>query len=82
MLVKEKAHLANKVCGVDKKIHLGEEAEISILAYRSHKNPRAASSSLLNESCALSETLADAEWVASWLGLAKNLNYDLREEIR
>ena len=34
---------------------------------------------MLNESCALSETLADAEWVASWLGLAKDLKYDLRE---
>ena len=43
------------------------------------KKNRAASSSLLNESCAFSETLADAEWVASWLGLAKDLNYDLRK---
>ena len=34
---------------------------------------------MLNESCALSETLVDAEWVASWLGLAKDLKYDLRK---
>ena len=67
------------VCGVDKDIHLGKEAAISILMYRSHKNSRAASSSLLNESCAFSETVADAEWVASWLGLAKDLHYDLRK---
>ena len=66
------------VCGVDKEIHLGKEADISILVYRSHKNQRAASSSMLNESCALSETLANAECVASWIGLAKDLKYDLR----
>ena len=27
----------------------------------------------------MSEGLADVEWVASWIGLAKNLNYDLRK---
>ena len=27
----------------------------------------------------MSEALADAEWVASWFGLAKDLNYDLRK---
>ena len=73
-----KAQLANIVCAVDKSIHLGKEADISIVAYRSHKKTRAASSTLLNESCALSETLADAAWVAAWFGLAKNLDYDLR----
>ena len=36
-----KAQLANMVCGVDKELHLGKEAEISILLYRSHKNRRA-----------------------------------------
>ena len=70
-----KAQLANMVCGVNKEIHLGKEADISILVYRSHKNSRAASASLPNESCALSETLADAEWVAAWLGLARDLIY-------
>ena len=27
----------------------------------------------------MSEALADAEWVASWFGLAKDINYDLRK---
>jgi len=27
----------------------------------------------------MSEALADAEWVASWIGLCKDLNYDLRK---
>ena len=27
----------------------------------------------------MSEGLADVEWVASWIGLAKNLSYDLRK---
>ena len=38
-----KAQLANMVCACDKLIHTGVEADISILVYRSHKNPRAAS---------------------------------------
>ena len=27
----------------------------------------------------MSEGLADAEWVASWIGLAKSITYDLRK---
>ena len=34
---------------------------------------------MLVEANAMSEGLADAEWVASWLGLAKDLHYDLRK---
>eukprot|EP00973_Karenia_brevis_P059105 8229682-Karenia_brevis.AAC.1 len=60
-------------------IHEGKEADISILTDKSHKNPRAAPSTLLNETTSLSESLADAEWVASWIGLCKNLHYDLRQ---
>lgn len=74
-----KAQLSNIACAADKSIHEGAEAEISILAYRSHKNPKAGGSTLLNEAHAFSTSLADGEWIASWLGLAKSLDYDLRE---
>ena len=67
------------ICATDKVIFEGEEAEVSILTYKSHRNPRAGSSTLLVESQALSESLADAEWVACWIGLAKSLDYDLRK---
>jgi hypothetical protein len=40
---------------------------------------RAGSSTLLVEANAMSEGLADAEWVASWIGLAKELSYDMRK---
>ena len=33
---------------------------------------------MLNEAHAFSTSLADGEWIASWLGLAKDLKYDLR----
>ena len=47
--------------------------------YNSHKNKRAGSSTLLVEANGLSEGLADAEWVASWIGLAKSTSYDIRK---
>jgi hypothetical protein len=66
------------VCGVDQAIREGKEADISCLTYRSHKNHRAGRSTLLVEANGLSEGLADAEWVASWIGLAKSTSYDMR----
>ena len=66
-----RAQLSSIVCGADKSIHEGAEAAISILAYRSHKNPKAGGSTLLNEAHAFSETLGDGEWIASWLGSQK-----------
>ena len=71
--------LAASTSAVDKQIHTGEEAPCSILLHKSHKNPRAAPSTLLNEATSMSEALADAEWVASWFGLCKDLRYDLRK---
>ena len=59
------SQIGHILCACHKKIHKGEEADVSILCYKSHKNCRAGSSTLLNESTSLSETLADAEWVAS-----------------
>ena len=66
------AQIGHLICAVHKDIHTGEAAEVSVLQWKSHKNPRAAPSTLLNEATSMSETLADAEWVASWIGLAKD----------
>ena len=74
-----RSQIAHMICGVDKCIHEGKEADISVLTYKSHRNPKAGASTLLVEAQALSESLADAEWVASWIGLAKDLQYDLRK---
>ena len=43
------------------------------------KNKRACPSTLLNEATGMNEGLADCEWVSSWIGLCKDLNYDLRK---
>ena len=67
------------LCALEKKIHTGQRAQVSILLYKSHKNQRAAASTLLNEATGKSEALADSEWVASCIGLCKDLEYDLRK---
>ena len=67
------------MCVADKRILEGEEADVSILTWQSHKTTKSGGSTLLVEFGAMSEGLAEAEWVASWLGLAKDLNYDLRK---
>ena len=59
----------------------GHDAEISPIAYKSHHMNRAGSATLLVESNAMSEGLAEAEWVASWIGLVKDLHYDLRKRL-
>ena len=73
-----KAQLSNLLCAADRSIHEGKEADVSILVYKSHKNGKAGGSSLLNEANTFSAGTGDAEWVASWLGLAKDLEYDLK----
>ena len=66
-----KSQIAHIVCATNKDIVLGEEADVSVLCYKSHKMQRVGSSTLLVEANAMSEGLADVEWVASWIGLAK-----------
>ena len=73
------SQLAHMVCAADASILEGKEADVSVLTYQSHRMARAGSSTLLVEANAMSEGLADAEWVASWIGLVKDLNYDLRK---
>ena len=71
--------ICHMICAVDSSIYTGAEADVSILTYLSHRMSRAGSSTLLAESNAMSEGLADAEWVASWIGYIKDLHYDLRK---
>jgi hypothetical protein len=73
------SQLAHMVCAADVSILEGKEADVSVLTYQSHRMARAGSSTLLVEANAMSEGLADAEWVASWIGLAKDLSYDMRK---
>ena len=73
------AQVGHLVCVCEKKIHKGERAKTSVLLWKSHKNRRACPSTLLNEATGMSEGLADCEWVTSWIGLCKNLHYDLRK---
>ena len=50
-----------------------------MLTYKAHKMDRMGTATLLCEANAMSEGLANAEWVASWLGLARSPKYDLRQ---
>ena len=89
MVLFEDASLANNKGGAaqvghlvgicEKKIHQGERSKTSVVLHKSHKNKRACPSTSLNEATGMSEGLADCEWVASWIGLCKDVNYDLRK---
>ena len=67
------------VCAADCSIRDGAFADISCLTFRSHKNKKAGSVTLLVEANGMSEGLAETEWVASWIGIAKDFSYDLRK---
>ena len=73
------SNIGHLICAVDKSIRDGVEADTSILCWTSHKTSRSGSSTLLCEANAMSEGLADAEWCATWLGLAKSPKYDIRK---
>ena len=70
---------AHMVCAADKSINEGKEADISILTYKSHKMARVASATLMVEANAMSEGLAESEWVCTWIGLARDYTYDMRK---
>ena len=72
------AQLGWMICSCDADILLGHEADVSPLCWKSHKMNRAGSNTLFCECNGLSEGLGHAEWVASWIGLAKDFKYDLR----
>ena len=73
------AQIGHLACMTDDTLFAGARAPVSVLTYKSHRNPRSAASTLLNEATGMSEGLADSEWIASWFGLAKSLDYDLRK---
>ena len=66
-------------CCCDASILDGADAQVSVIAYKSHKMRRSASNVLYTESFAMSDGLAFGEWMATWIGLAKNLNYRLQD---
>ena len=73
------SNIGHLTCAADQSIQDGVEADTSILCWTSHKTSRSGSSTLLCEANAMSEGLADAEWVASWFGNVKSLDYDMRK---
>ena len=60
-----RSQTGNMICAVDKDLLAGKEADLSILTWHSHKTDRAGSSTLAVEPNAMSEGLAEAEWVTS-----------------
>jgi hypothetical protein len=73
------SQLAHLIGAADESILCGEEADFSLLCYKSHCMGRAASSTLMVEANALSEGLAEAEYVATWIGLARDEHFNMRE---
>ena len=66
-------------CVADQEILEGAETNVSVLAYKSHRMNRSASNVLYTESFGMSDGLAFGEWMASWFGLCKDIDYDLRQ---
>jgi hypothetical protein len=73
------SQLAHLIGAADQAVLEGKEADYSLLCYKSHSMDRAGGSTLLVEANALSEGLAEAEFVATWIGLACDLHYDMRK---
>ena len=62
------AQVAWLVVATDRRLLENQEAPVSILTFKSHKMARAASATMAAEAYGLSEALAEAEWVATWIG--------------
>ena len=58
------SQICHMICAAHSDIPKGKSADVSLLMYKSHKMTRAGSSTRLVESNAMSEALADTEWVA------------------
>ena len=72
-------HVCYLACCCDSKIQEGGPADVSVIAYKSHKMRRSASNVLYTESFAMSDGLAFGEWMATWIGLARDINYCMAE---
>jgi hypothetical protein len=66
------------VCVTDHHMLSGEESNVSILTWTSHRSHRVCPSTLHSEACALSAGLAEWEYVATFFGLSTDLYYDMR----
>ena len=63
----------------DQSILEGKDAEVSVLAYESHKMTRSASNVLYTESFGMSDGLVFMGWMGTWFGLAKDLQYRIQQ---
>lgn len=73
------AQIAYILCAFHSFTYEGEEAPIRILTYKSFRTSRAGSATSLLEFSAMGDLLAEAEWLASCIGLVKTLHYGSRE---
>ena len=68
------------VCAADQDFLVGNQADVCVLTWHSHKTDRVGSSTLAAESNAMSEGFADAERATSWnLAAAKDYRHELRD---
>ena len=61
----------NMICAVDPDLSVGKEADVRIQTWHFHKTDPAGSFTFVVESIAMSEGLAEAERVTSWIFTAK-----------
>eukprot|EP00971_Amphidinium_carterae_P052718 1037944-Amphidinium_carterae.1 len=58
------------------------DGPFSLLSYQSHKLKRVAASTLMTETLAMSEGLAETEWILAWLSYLEDVTYEHRGEHR
>eukprot|EP00971_Amphidinium_carterae_P350893 6491795-Amphidinium_carterae.1 len=67
------------VCACEQKVLRGEVGKVSIITYTSHTLHRVVGSTLMAETCALTESLSEVAWVCKWMAMAKHLNFEWQE---
>eukprot|EP00971_Amphidinium_carterae_P332368 6466496-Amphidinium_carterae.1 len=63
------------ICACDRGVLQGELGKVSILTYSSHTLHRVVGSTLMAETCALTEALSEVTWVCKWLAMSKNVHF-------
>eukprot|EP00971_Amphidinium_carterae_P247005 4905410-Amphidinium_carterae.1 len=64
------------VCACERKVLQGQVGKTSVITYTSHTLHRVVGSTLMAETCALTEALSEVTWVSKWIAMAKRMNYE------
>eukprot|EP00971_Amphidinium_carterae_P148823 2950481-Amphidinium_carterae.2 len=70
------------VCACEQKVLRGDVGKTSIITYTSHTLHRVVGSTLMAETCALTEALSEVACVCKWMAMAKDIQTVLKEDAK